>query len=72
MLTTNSNYTGAFDSKAMLRNAVGTKMKYKDRMTVQLLQDTAYCKEGQIISPSKTKGQALIDQGLAKKVKKED
>lgn len=72
MLKTTANYTGTFDAKLMLSNAVGTKMRYKDRMTVVMLQDTQHCKEGQIISPSKVKGQALIDQGLAKKVKKED
>lgn len=70
--TTNANYTGDFDAKQMLLNAVGSKMRYKDRMTVRLTQDTQYCKAGQVISPSKVKGQALIDQGLAVKVKRKD
>lgn len=72
MRKTNVNYTGDFDAKMMLKNAVGTKMRYRDRMTVELLQDTQYCKAGQIISPAKIKGQALIDQGLARKVKRDD
>lgn len=66
------NYTGDFDAKLMLLSNVGKKMRYKDRMTVRLTQDTQYCKKGQILNSSKVKGQALIDQGLAVKVKNED
>lgn len=72
MAKTTANYTGEFSSKEMLRNAVGTKMRYKDRLKVEILHDTQYYKAGQIISPAKVKGLALIDQGLAKKVKSDD
>ncbi len=72
MLKTNSNYTGQFSAKEMLKNAVGQKMRYKDRMKVEILQDTQYYKAGQVINSAKVKGQALIDQGLAKKVKTDD
>lgn len=74
MKQTNADYTGTFDAKAMLKEAADKKikMKYRDRMTVEMLQDTQYLKAGQIISPAKVKAEALIKQGLAKKVKKDD
>lgn len=74
MARTNANYTGEFDSKAMLKEAAEnkTKMKYKDRMTVRRTSTTQYFKEGQIHSPSKVKALALIKQGLAEKVKTDD
>lgn len=69
---TTPSYTGEFDAKAMLLSNVGKKMRYRDRMEVELLQDTQYMKAGKIFSPAKHKGQALIDQGLARKVRKAD
>jgi len=72
MAKTNSNYTGEFSAKEMLKNAVGTKMRYRDRLKVEILQDTQFYKAGQIINSSKVKGLALIDQGLALKVKTDD
>ncbi len=72
MAKTTAEYTGEFSAKKMLMNAVGQKMRYRDRMKVEILQDTTYYKKGQIINSSKVKGQALIDQGLARKVKTDD
>lgn len=74
MSRVNANYTGAFDSITMLKEAADNhvKMKYKDRMTVRRTTDTMYFKEGQVHSPSKVKALALIKQGLAEKVKTED
>lgn len=65
----------AFDSKKMLSEHAekGTKIRYTDRMTVEITTATKHYKKGDIISPHKIKGQALIDQGIAKKYnKKED
>lgn len=70
----NANYTGAFDSITMLKEAAekNVKMRYKDRMTIRRTSDTQYFKAGQIHSPSKVKALALIKQGLAEKVKSDD
>ena len=74
MSRVSENYTGDFDAKTMLKEAAAnkTKMKYKDRMTVERTTDTMYFKAGQVHSPSKVKALALIKQGLAVKVKSED
>lgn len=52
---------------------VGTKIRYTDRLKVEILHDTRFYRKGQVVNPHKVKGQALIDQGIAKKyVEKED
>ena len=65
----------AFDSKKMIAEHAekGTIIDYAERLSVEILEDTKYYKKGDIISPHKIKGQALIDQKIAKKyVKKDD
>jgi len=64
----------AFDSKKMIAEHAekGTIIDYAERLTVEILEDTRYYKKGDIISPHKIKGQALIDQKLAKKYSKKD
>lgn len=65
----------SFDAKKMLNEHAekGTKIRYTDRLTVEIVEDTKHYKKGDIISPHKIKGQALIDQKIAKKyVKKDD
>jgi hypothetical protein len=61
-----------FDAKAMLlENAEkGTKIKYNDRLKVEIVKPTKYYKVGKIINPHKIKGEALIKAGIAKEVKK--
>lgn len=49
-----------------------TKIRYNDRLKVVMTTDTRFLKSGQIINPHKVKGQALIDQGLAKKYVEKD
>lgn len=63
-----------FDSKKMIAEHAEkeTKINYNDRMTVEILESTKYYKKGDIISPHKIKGQALIDQKIAKKHVKKD
>lgn len=65
----------AFDSKKMIAEHAEkrTIIDYAERLSVEILEDTKYYKKGDIISPHKIKGQALIDQKIAKKyVKKDD
>ncbi len=75
-----------FDSKAMLAKQmeqkntitnedgstqeVGANIKYGDRKKVQIIKATKHYKVGDIINPHKIMGEALIDQGIAKEVKK--
>ena len=60
-----------FSAKAMLlENAeAGTKIRYNDRLKVEIVKATKYYKEGKIISPHKVKALALIKAGIAKEVK---
>jgi len=64
-----------FSSKKMLADNADkkTKIRYTDRMAVEIIKDTDFYKKGDIINPHKVKGQALIDQKIGKKfVAKED
>ena len=60
-----------FSAKAMLlENAQkGTKIKYNDRLKVEIVKATTHYKVGMIINPHKVKAEALINAGIAKKVK---
>lgn len=68
-MTQNENPEKVFDAKEMLqKNAdAGTKIKYNDRMAIEILVDTKFYKKGQIVNPHKVKGQALVDQKIGKK-----
>ncbi len=46
-----------------------TVIKYRDRVEVRLLKDTLYQKAGKVYSPSKTKGDWLVKQGIAEYTK---
>jgi len=61
-----------FSSKAMLlENAEkGTKVKYNDRLKVEIIKATKHYKVGKEITPHKVKALALIKAGIAKEVKK--
>ena len=65
----NENPEASFSSKKMLKEHAdkGTKIRYTDRMTVEIIKTTQYYKVGKVINPHKVMGQALIDQGIAKK-----
>ena len=60
-----------FDAKAMLKSNAekSTKIKFKDRLKVELTKDTLYQKKGKVYSPHRVKAEALVEQGLAKFVK---
>ena len=66
-----TNEVASFSSKAMLlENAkAGTKIKYADRLMVEIIKDTRHYRVGMKVSPHKVKGLALISQGIAKEVK---
>lgn len=71
----NADFSATFSAKKMLNDNAekGTKIRFTDRLKVEILQDTQFYKKGKIINPHKVKGQALIDQKIAKKyVPKED
>lgn len=57
----------SFDSKLMLSTNAEkkTKIRYNDRLAVEIIEETQFYKKGQIISPAKVKGEALIAQKIA-------
>ena len=74
-LELNKDSEARFSSKKMLTDNAdkGTKIRYTDRMAVEIIKDTDFYKKGQLINPHKVKGQTLIDQKIGKKyVAKED
>lgn len=61
----------SFDAKAMLaeNGAKKTVIRYADRVKLEIVTDTRHYKVGQIITPHKVMGEALVSQGIAKEVK---
>lgn len=60
-----------FNAKEMLNEnaAKGTKVTFTDRMKVEVIKETAYYRIGDFLEPHAVVGQALVDQGIAKKLK---
>jgi hypothetical protein len=60
-----------FDAQEMIaENAEKrTVISYADRVKLEIVQDTRHYKVGQIINPHVVMGEALVKQGIAKKVK---
>lgn len=60
-----------FDSKEMLldNGAKGTKIRYSERLKVEIVTATKHYAVGDVINPHKVKGEALIAQGIAKEYK---
>ena len=60
-----------YSSKAMLlENAEkGTKIKYADRLNVEIIAETKHYKVGIKVSPHRIKAEALIKAGIAKELK---
>lgn len=69
--TTEDLLPNGFDSKAMLaeNGAKKTVIRYADRMKLRIVTATRHYAEGQIITPHKVMGEALIKQGIAEEVK---
>ena len=61
------------DSKAMLKKAAQEKrkVKYGERMTIEIIKETKHYKKGQIIAPHTVWAEELIKEKIAKKVIKE-
>lgn len=59
------------DSKAMLKEhgEKGTKIKYRDRIELEIIENTKFYKKGDKIFPHRIMGLQLIKDGIAKKVK---
>ena len=59
------------DSKKMLKDLAneGRKIKFNDRIELEILGDTKHYKKGQIIKPHRTFGEVLISKKIAKEVK---
>lgn len=68
-----NDLANGFDAKAMLteNGEKGTIIRYNDRVKLVINQDTRHYKEGQIITPHKVMGEALVKQGIAKEYKEE-
>ena len=62
----------AFDAKKMIAKhaEAGTKIKYADRKKVEVVKETKHYKVGMILEPHVIMADALIEQGIAKEVKK--
>lgn len=59
------------DSKKMLKDLAkeGRKIKFNDRVELEVLEDTKHYKKGQLISPHRTFAEVLISKKIAKEVK---
>lgn len=59
------------DSKAMLKDLANNnvKVKFTERKKVEILEDTAYYKKGQIVNPHITFADRLIKDKIGKEVK---
>ena len=59
------------DSKKMLKNLAneGRKIKFNDRVELEVLADTKHYKKGQIINPHVTFAEVLIVKKIAKATK---
>lgn len=73
-MAANENVEAVFDAKKMLQKNADdkTKIRYNDRLRVEIVKETKYYNVGKVINPHKVKGQALIDQGIAKKYVEKD
>lgn len=62
------------DSKAVLKKAAKEerKVKYGERMELEILVATKHYRKGQVIQPHVVLGEELVKNKIAKKVKKED
>lgn len=59
------------DAKGMLKEHAekGTKIRYRERIELEIIESTEFYKKGQKISPHKVMGEQLIKDKIAKRVK---
>lgn len=68
MATEKQEKLAVFNSKKMIADNAqkGTKIRYNDRMQVEVVKATKHYTVGQVLNPHKIKAEALISQGIAK------
>tara|TARA_R100000656_G_scaffold124173_2_gene101758 strand:+ start:3197 stop:3415 length:219 start_codon:yes stop_codon:yes gene_type:complete len=66
----NTEKKASVDSKKMLKELAEKKVKvrFSERLKLEILKDTKYYKKGQIINPHVTIGNELVKLKIAKKV----
>jgi hypothetical protein len=66
----NTEKKASVDSKKMLKELAEKKVKvrFSERLKLEILKDTKYYKKGQIITPHVTFGNELVKLKIAKKV----
>lgn len=59
------------DSKAMLKSLANQrrKIKFNDRMSVEVIKKTKHYRKGQVLNPHRTFAEELIKNKIAKEVK---
>lgn len=59
------------DTKAMLKDLgeKKAKVKFNDRIKIEILEDTRFYKKGQIVTPHRTFGEELIKEKIGKEIK---
>jgi len=69
--TTENKAMKTMDAKAMLKRNANEKrkIKYGERMKVEIIADTKYYKKGQIHNPHVVMAEQLIKDKIAKEVK---
>lgn len=67
----NKPETPAFSSKEVGKAAgkAERKIRMNDRMNLEITQDSGHYKKGQLISPHRVYGEAMVNSGIAKEVK---
>ena len=67
-----NNELPVMDAKGLIaeHSEKRTKIKYQERMEIEIIKEMRYYKKGKIVSPHKIMAQKLIDEGFAKKVVK--
>jgi hypothetical protein len=67
-----NNELPVMDAKGLIaeHSEKRTKIKYQERMDIEIIKPMRFYKVGQKVSPHKIMAQKLIDDGFAKKVTK--
>lgn len=62
---------GGMKAKEMLKQAADEKRKinYRDRIELEVIEDTKFYRKGQKITPHRVMGEQLIKEKIAKEVK---
>lgn len=63
--------TKTVDTKAMLKDLgeKRAKVRFNDRIKIEILEDTQFYKKGQVVTPHRTFGELLIKEKIGKEIK---